>query len=36
LAVRAFSPVRRTLEQTYLNEARRPSPTAPALKGEWA
>ena len=33
LAVRAFSPVRRTLEQTYLDEARRP---AKALKGEFA
>ena len=36
LAVRAFAPVRRTLEQTYLDEARRPSPEveAKALKGE--
>jgi len=36
LAVRAFAPVRRTLEQTYLDEARRPSSDvqAKALKGE--
>jgi ABC-2 type transport system ATP-binding protein len=33
LAVRAFAPVRRTLEQTYLDEARRPAKT---LKGELA
>jgi ABC-2 type transport system ATP-binding protein len=32
LAVRAFSPVRRTLEQTYLDEARRPA----SLKGDAA
>jgi ABC-2 type transport system ATP-binding protein len=31
LAVRAFAPVRRTLEQTYMDEARKP---ARALKGE--
>ena len=36
LAVRTFAPVRRTLEQTYLDEARRPSPEVEAktLKGE--
>ncbi len=36
LAVRAFAPVRRTLEQTYLDEARRPAPEAQAkaFKGE--
>ena len=33
LAVRAFAPVKRTLEQTYLDEARRP---ARAPKGEFA
>ena len=33
LAVRAFIPVRRTLEQTYLDEARRP---ASLLKGDAA
>lgn len=33
LAVRAFAPVRRTLEQTYLDEARKPART---LKGEFA
>jgi ABC-2 type transport system ATP-binding protein len=32
LAVRAFSPMRRTLEQTYLDEARRPA----SLKGDAA
>ena len=38
LAVRAFAPVKRTLEQTYLDEARRPSLAdgAKALKGEFA
>ena len=38
LAVRAFAPVRRTLEQTYLDEARKPPSAAEgrAPKGEFA
>jgi ABC-2 type transport system ATP-binding protein len=36
LAVRAYAPVRKTLEQTYLDEARRAPTSAPAPEGELA